>query len=118
MAEGEKIAAVLRVQEFPGEEGQRFIVMGTRSGSIDPGIALHLLRQGIAEFVDSFEADRTASAARRLEALLEGHFGFAVDHLLDLGDDDGLDGLALTGEDLLDGPVPFDDALVARECAA
>ena len=34
MAEGEKIAALLRVQEFPEEEGQRFIVMGTRKGTI------------------------------------------------------------------------------------
>ena len=34
MAEGEKIAALLRVQEFPTEEGQRFIVMGTRKGTI------------------------------------------------------------------------------------
>jgi DNA gyrase subunit A len=34
MAEGEKIAALLRVQEFPSEEGQRFIVMGTRKGTI------------------------------------------------------------------------------------
>jgi DNA gyrase subunit A len=34
MAEGEKIAALLRVQEFPGQEGQRFIVMGTRHGTI------------------------------------------------------------------------------------
>src|SRR6185369_16096133 len=34
MAEGEKIAALLRVQEFPEAEGQRFIVMGTRKGTI------------------------------------------------------------------------------------
>jgi DNA gyrase subunit A len=34
MAEGEKIAALLRVQEFPEEEGRRFIVMGTRKGTI------------------------------------------------------------------------------------
>ncbi len=34
MAEGEKIAALLRVQAFPDEEGQRFIVMGTRLGTI------------------------------------------------------------------------------------
>jgi DNA gyrase subunit A len=34
MSEGEKIAALLRVQEFPAEEGQRFIVMGTRRGTI------------------------------------------------------------------------------------
>jgi DNA gyrase subunit A len=34
MAEGEKIAALLRVQEFPAQEGQRFIVMGTRKGTI------------------------------------------------------------------------------------
>ena len=34
MAEGERIAALLRVQEFPPEEDQRFIVMGTRGGTI------------------------------------------------------------------------------------
>ncbi len=34
MGEGEKIAALLRVQEFPEEEGKRFIVMGTRKGTI------------------------------------------------------------------------------------
>jgi DNA gyrase subunit A len=34
MAEGEKLAALLRVQAFPTEEGQRFIVMGTREGTI------------------------------------------------------------------------------------
>ena len=34
MAEGERIAALLRVQDFPGEDGQRFIVMGTRRGTI------------------------------------------------------------------------------------
>jgi DNA gyrase subunit A len=34
MAEGEKLAAILRVQGFPDEEGQRFIVMGTRKGTI------------------------------------------------------------------------------------
>ena len=34
MAEGERIAALLRVQEFPTEAGERFIVMGTRSGTI------------------------------------------------------------------------------------
>ncbi len=34
MADGEKLAALLRVQEFPTEEGQRFIVMGTRKGTI------------------------------------------------------------------------------------
>ncbi len=34
MAEGEKLAALLKVQEFPTEEGQRFIVMGTRNGTI------------------------------------------------------------------------------------
>ena len=34
MSEGEKLAALLRVQEFPTEEGQRFIVMGTRHGTI------------------------------------------------------------------------------------
>ena len=34
MAEGEKLAALLRVQEFPAEEGKRFIVMGTRNGTI------------------------------------------------------------------------------------
>ena len=34
MAEGERIAALLRVQAFPTEAGDRFIVMGTRSGTI------------------------------------------------------------------------------------
>ncbi|MSO49065.1 MAG: DNA gyrase subunit A [Acidobacteria bacterium] len=34
MAEGEKIAALLRVQGFPDEEDQRFIVMGTQQGTI------------------------------------------------------------------------------------
>ena len=34
MSEGEKLAALLRVQAFPSEEGQRFIVMGTRKGTI------------------------------------------------------------------------------------
>src|SRR6185437_685480 len=34
MSEGEKIAALLRVQAFPEAEGQRFIVMGTRKGTI------------------------------------------------------------------------------------
>ena len=34
MAEGEKIAALLRVQAFPEAEGQRFIVMGTQKGTI------------------------------------------------------------------------------------
>jgi DNA gyrase subunit A len=34
MADGEKMAALLRVQEFPPEDGQRFIVMGTRKGTI------------------------------------------------------------------------------------
>src|SRR4029079_14625969 len=34
MADGEKIAALLRVNEFPAEENQRFIVMGTRKGTI------------------------------------------------------------------------------------
>jgi DNA gyrase subunit A len=34
MAEGEKMAALLRVQEFPPEEGQRFIFMGTRKGTV------------------------------------------------------------------------------------
>jgi DNA gyrase subunit A len=34
MAEGEKIAAVLRVQDFPEAEEQRFIVMGTANGTI------------------------------------------------------------------------------------
>src|SRR5688572_16308804 len=34
MAEGEKIAALLRVNDFPEEEGQRFIVMGTQQGTI------------------------------------------------------------------------------------
>jgi DNA gyrase subunit A len=34
MAEGERIAAILRVQEFPEAEGQRFIVMGTKKGTV------------------------------------------------------------------------------------
>ena len=34
MAEGEKIAALLRVQDFPDEEGHRFILMGTQQGTI------------------------------------------------------------------------------------
>ena len=34
MDEGEKIAALLRVQEFPAEEDQRFIVMGTEGGTV------------------------------------------------------------------------------------
>ena len=34
MADGEKMAALLRVQEFPTEEGKRFIVMGTQQGTI------------------------------------------------------------------------------------
>jgi DNA gyrase subunit A len=34
MAEGEKLAALLRVQAFPEAEGGRFIVMGTRKGTI------------------------------------------------------------------------------------
>ena len=34
MTEGEKLAALLRVQEFPEAEGTRFIVMGTRKGTI------------------------------------------------------------------------------------
>jgi DNA gyrase subunit A len=34
MSEGERIAALLRVQEFPEAEGGRFIVMGTRKGTI------------------------------------------------------------------------------------
>jgi DNA gyrase subunit A len=34
MAEGEKIAALLRVHAFPEAEGERFIVMGTRKGTI------------------------------------------------------------------------------------
>jgi DNA gyrase subunit A len=34
MNEGEKIAALLRVQAFPTEDGQRFIVMGTRRGTV------------------------------------------------------------------------------------
>jgi DNA gyrase subunit A len=34
MAEGEKLSALLRVQAFPEAEGQRFIVMGTRKGTI------------------------------------------------------------------------------------
>jgi DNA gyrase subunit A len=34
MAEGERIAALLRVQSFPEAEGQRYIVMGTRKGTV------------------------------------------------------------------------------------
>ncbi len=34
MAEGEKIAALLRVQAFPEDEDKRFIVMGTENGTI------------------------------------------------------------------------------------
>ncbi len=34
MVDGEKIASLLRVQAFPDVEGQRFIVMGTRKGTI------------------------------------------------------------------------------------
>jgi DNA gyrase subunit A len=34
MAEGEKLAALLRVQAFPEADGQRFNVMGTRKGTV------------------------------------------------------------------------------------
>ncbi len=34
MAEGEKMSAMIRVQQFPENEDQRFIVMGTRNGTI------------------------------------------------------------------------------------
>ena len=34
MAEGEKMAAMIRVQQFPENENERFIVMGTRNGTI------------------------------------------------------------------------------------
>jgi DNA gyrase subunit A len=34
MASGEKVADVVAVREFPAEEGQRFVVMGTRRGAI------------------------------------------------------------------------------------
>jgi DNA gyrase subunit A len=34
MEEGERIAALLAVKEFPGAEGQQFVVMGTRKGVI------------------------------------------------------------------------------------
>jgi DNA gyrase subunit A len=34
MSEREKIAALLRVQQFPAAEGERFIVMGTRQGTV------------------------------------------------------------------------------------
>ena len=34
MAEGEKVADLMRVQAFPEEEGRQFIVMGTRKGTI------------------------------------------------------------------------------------
>ena len=34
MAEGEKMSAMIRVQAFPDNENERFIVMGTRNGTI------------------------------------------------------------------------------------
>ncbi|HET8798537.1 MAG TPA: DNA gyrase subunit A [Thermoanaerobaculia bacterium] len=34
MEEGEKIAALLTVKEFPDQEGQQFVVMGTRKGVV------------------------------------------------------------------------------------
>ncbi len=34
MEEGERIAALLAVREWPGDEGQQFIVMGTRKGIV------------------------------------------------------------------------------------
>jgi len=34
MAEGERLAALLRVQQFPDVENQRFIVMGTKKGTV------------------------------------------------------------------------------------
>src|SRR5207249_7683850 len=34
MEEGEKIAALLAVKEFPAEEGQQFVIMGTRKGIV------------------------------------------------------------------------------------
>ncbi len=34
MAEGERIAALLRVQAFPEAEGERFIIMGTKFGTV------------------------------------------------------------------------------------
>jgi DNA gyrase subunit A len=34
MEEGEKIAALLTVRDFPGEPGQQFVVMGTRKGVV------------------------------------------------------------------------------------
>jgi DNA gyrase subunit A len=34
MAEGERMAALLRVQAFPEAEGERFIIMGTRNGTV------------------------------------------------------------------------------------
>jgi DNA gyrase subunit A len=34
LEDGEKIAALLAVKEFPEEEGQQFVVMGTRKGTI------------------------------------------------------------------------------------
>jgi DNA gyrase subunit A len=34
MAEGERIAALLAVREFPSEEGRQFVVMGTRRGVV------------------------------------------------------------------------------------
>ncbi len=34
MSEGERMAALLRVQAFPETEGERFIIMGTRKGTV------------------------------------------------------------------------------------
>ena len=34
MAEGEKMAALLRVQAFPTQEGERYLVMGTKKGTV------------------------------------------------------------------------------------
>jgi DNA gyrase subunit A len=34
MTEGERMASLLRVQAFPEQEGQRFIVMGTKKGTV------------------------------------------------------------------------------------
>jgi DNA gyrase subunit A len=34
MSEGERMAALLRVQAFPEAEGERFIIMGTRKGTV------------------------------------------------------------------------------------
>ena len=45
MAEGEKMAAMIRVQQFPEVENQRFIVMCTSNGTIKNDFA----KRGIVE---------------------------------------------------------------------